>query len=392
MLQRKKRKSIFSLKNKARLVQGGAPFFNLLTQLINGARHSIHLQTYIFSTDATGTAIAKALMAASERGVAVYLVADGYASDHITKPFMEQLENAGVHFRFFEPLFRSEHFYFGRRLHHKVAVFDNRCALISGSNIADRYNDLPNHPAWFDMGILVEGDAAIEIFDICTKIWEKDKAKRNPLKRKLADIFNHIAKEDTVGVRVLQNDWVRRKQEIFYAYHKLFKEAKTNITIVCSYFLPSPSLRNRLSKAVQRGVDVRIVLGSTSDVLVAKHAERYLYRWMLRNGITIYEYLPTVLHAKVAVIDADMLTIGSYNINDLSALASVEMNVLVKDKELTSELRVEIEEMIKTKCVQIDRRSYKTNLFSLKHLWQAVCYYTLTLLVTLGTFYFKREE
>lgn len=390
MLQRKKRKSIFSTKNKARLVQGGAPFFTLLQRLIGEAKHSIHLQTYIFSQDVTGTMIADSLMAAAKKGIAVYLLADGYASDQISKPFIKKLETAGVHFRFFESLFRSEHFYFGRRLHHKVAVFDNRCALISGSNIADRYNDLPNHPAWFDMGILVEGDAAVEVYDICTKIWEKDTAKKNPLKKKLADIFNYISRQDMVGARVLQNDWVRRKQEIFYTYHKLFKQSKKSITIVCSYFLPGLSLRNRLSKAVKRGVDVRVVLGSVSDVAITKHAERYLYGWMLRNGITIYEYLPTVLHAKMAVIDDDLLTVGSYNINDLSALASVEMNLLVKDAELAAELKSEIENVIQTKCKQIDRSSYKTTL--LKRVWQAICYYGVTLTVTIGTFYYRREE
>lgn len=392
MLRRRKRKALFSNRNKARLVLGGAPFFETLQQLIAGAKHSIHLQTYIFSNDATGGIIADALMAAATKGVSVYLLADGYASDNISKPFIQQLEASGIHFRFFEPLFRSDHFYFGRRLHHKVAVFDNRCAVISGSNIADRYNDLPGQPAWFDMAILVEGDAALEIYDICIKIWEKDKAEKNLLKQKLADIFNHIAKEDAVGVRVLQNDWVRHKQEIFFAYHKLFKESKKSITIVCSYFLPGLSLRNRLIKAVKSGVEVKVVLGSISDVAITKHAERWLYRWMLRNNITIYEYQPTVLHAKVAVFDDDILTIGSYNINDLSAFASVEMNVLVKDAELAAELKAGIEQVIQTKCLLIDKNNFKTSLFSVKHLWQAICYYAVALVVTLGTFYYRREE
>ncbi len=391
MLQRRKRKSIFSIHNKARLIQGGAPFFEALQKLITGATVSIYLQTYIFSPDSTGSVIAKALMDAAQRGVSVYLLVDGYASDQISKPFIQQLEEAGVNFRFFEPLFRSEHFYFGRRLHQKVAVVDNRCALISGSNIADRYNDLPGHPAWFDMGILVEGDAALEIFEVCRKIWEKDTARKNPLKKKLSSIFNYITAEEAVGVRVLQNDWVRRKQEVFYAYHKLFKESKKSITIVCSYFLPGLSLRKRLSKAVARGVEVRVVLGSKSDVALTKHAERYLYRWMLRNGITIYEYLPTVLHAKLAVVDDDLLTIGSYNINDLSALASVEMNVLVKDHELTASLRTKINEVIETGCRLIDKKNYKTRLFSLKQFWQAICYYAITITVTVGTFYYRRS-
>ncbi|WP_121352196.1 phospholipase D-like domain-containing protein [Flavisolibacter nicotianae] len=382
----------FSRKNIVSLVKGGAPFFSKLEELIARAEYSIHLQTYIFGADATGKSVATQLMAAAKRGVSVYLMADGYASRSLPKDFIHQLENAGVNFRFFEPLFRGDDFYFGRRLHHKVMVADAKFALVSGSNIADRYNDLPGQPAWFDMGLLIEGDSVLELYDICTKIWERDKTKKNVLRKKLLNIFNYISADDAVGVRVLQNDWVRRKLEIYFGYHKLFKESKKSIVIVCSYFLPGISLRNRLSKAVKRGVDVKVILANTSDVALTKHAERYLYRWMLRNGITVYEYLPTVLHAKVAVVDNEFLMLGSYNINDLSAQVSVELNMLVKDSELATELGAEIDNMIATKCVKIDASDDSLRLFTLRQLWQFICFHALRFLLTLGTFYLKQEE
>ena len=382
----------YSRKNIVALVKGGAPFFNKLEELIDRAEHSIHLQTYIFSADTTGQAVAERLMAAARRGVAVYLMADGYASRSLPKDFIQKLEAAGVHFRFFEPLFRGDDFYFGRRLHHKVVVVDARYALISGSNIADRYNDLPGQPAWFDVGLVIEGDSVLELYDICIKIWERDKTRRNVLRKKLLDIFNYIAAEEAVGVRVLQNDWVRRKLEIYFAYHKLFKQSKKSITIVCSYFLPGISLRKRLSTAVKRGVDVTVILANTSDVALTKHAERYLYKWMLRNGIKVYEYLPTVLHAKAAVVDDEFLMAGSYNINDLSAQASVELNMLVKDNELARKLKGEIDEIIATKCLQITASSDSLRLFTLRQLWQFLCFHALRFTLTLGTFYFKQEE
>ncbi|MBB1283541.1 phospholipase [Flavisolibacter sp. BT320] len=382
----------FSQKNKVTLVKGGRPFFDMLHGLINGARHSIHLQTYIFSSDQTGLALAEHLVMAARRGVQVYLMADGYASRALPKDFIQKLETAGIHFRYFEPLFRGSDFYFGRRLHHKVFVVDHQKALVSGSNIADRYNDLPGQPAWLDMGLLVEGDAVLELYDICIKIWERDRTKRNLLRKKLHDLFDYIAKENAVGVRVLQNDWVRRKLEIYFSYHKLFKEARNNITIVCSYFLPGLSLRNRLSKAVKRGVSVKVILASTSDVAFTKHAERYLYNWMFRNGIEIYEYQPTVLHAKVAVVDSRFLTVGSYNINDLSAQASVELNLLVRDAELATELEGEIDAVIKEKCVRIKEEDYSFNLLSLPQLWRFLCFHALRMMLALGTFYFKQDE
>jgi cardiolipin synthase len=382
----------FSRKNMARIVRGGADFFAALKLLIEKADHVVHLQTYIFASDSTGSAVAGWLMAAARRGVSVYLMADGYASRALNKELIFQLKEAGVHFRFFEPLFRGPDFYFGRRLHHKVVVADERFALVSGSNIADRYNDLPGQPAWYDMALHIEGDAVLELYDICLKIWERDPTKKNLLRKKLHDIFNYISAKDAVGIRVLQNDWVRRKLEIYFTYHKLFKQSRTSITIVCSYFLPGLSLRNRLSKAAKRGVDVRVVLANTSDVTLTKHAERYLYRWMLRNGIKVYEYLPAVLHAKVAVVDNEFLSLGSYNLNDLSAKASVELNLLVKDNELAEEMKAEIEQIIATKCLPIDASNYPLRLFSARQLWQFFCYHLLRFMLTIGTFYFKQEE
>jgi cardiolipin synthase len=382
----------FSRQNLVSVIRGGAPFFSALKELIQKAEHSIHLQTYIFHHDETGKAVAEELKAAVNRGVAVYLIADGYASRSLPDEFVKSLEDAGISFRFFEPVFRSEHFYFGRRLHHKVAVFDNKYGLVSGSNIADRYNDLPGQKAWYDMALLVEGDAAVELYDICQKIWGKDTTKRNVLRKKLADLFNYISKDDAVGVKVLQNDWVRRKLEIYFAYHKLFKEAKKSITIVCSYFLPGISLRNRLSNAVKRGVEVKIVLASVSDVSFTKHAERYLYNWMFRNGIQVYEYQPSVLHAKYAVVDDDLVSLGSYNINDLSAQASVELNLLVKDYDIARDLKQEVAELMEKDCQKINARDYAFKLYSLKQLWRFLCYHALRMTLTLGTFYFKQEE
>lgn len=392
LLQRSKRGPRFSSQNLVKLVKGGTPFFDALSGMIEKAERTVHIQTYIFSNDATGTRIADLLKAAAGRGVSVYLMADGYASRSLPAAFIKSLEDAGVHFRFFEPVFRSEHFYFGRRLHHKVAVFDNKYGLVSGSNIADRYNDLPGQPAWYDMALFVEGDSVLELYDICLKIWERDTAKKNLLRKKLVDLFNYIAKDDAVGIRVLQNDWVRRKLEIYFAYQKLFKQARKDITIVCSYFLPGLSLRNRLSKAVKRGVNVRVVLASTSDVAFTKQAERYLYNWMFRNGITVYEYLPSVLHAKYAVVDGEFLNLGSYNINDLSAQASVELNLLVKDAELAQEASAEVDAIINEKCQKVEPSAYAFSVFSFRQLWRFLCYHALRMTLAVGTFYFKQEE
>src|SRR5688572_899040 len=122
-MRRSRRKVVFTHNNDIQLVHSGKEFFDLLHHLIDSAKHVLHIQTYILAEDETGKAIASSLIRAAGRNVKVYVLVDGYASD-LSSDFVKELEDAGVSFRFFEPLFRSKSLYFGRRLHHKVIVAD----------------------------------------------------------------------------------------------------------------------------------------------------------------------------------------------------------------------------------------------------------------------------
>lgn len=388
---RRKKPVGFTTRNEVQLLHGGAEFFAHLKELIGGAKFSIHLQTYIFNDDQTGTAIADALKEAARRGVNVYVLVDGYASRGLPEAFIESLEEAGVNFRFFQPLFKSDRFYFGRRLHHKVIVFDHHTALVSGTNIADRYNDLPGQPAWLDMALQVEGEAVRELYNICCKLWNKDVSRTNRLPLRKESIDDALP-EGPCTVRVLQNDWVRRKLQVWQAYSREFRTASRSITVMCSYFLPGKALRKRLAQASDRGVKVRVVLAGVSDVTISKHAERYLYRWMLRHNIQIYEYQPTVLHAKVSVVDGDWLTVGSYNINDISTFASVELNLEVRDSRLAGQAQKEIDRVIEERCVHINTDTFPTQLFSFQQFKRWLAYFSIRLILNLSTFYFRQED
>jgi cardiolipin synthase len=98
-------------------------------------------------------------------------------------------------------------------------------------------------------------------------------------------------------------------------------------------FFTGRTFRKKISRAVKRGVAVKVILAGTSDIKVAKHAERFLYDWLLKNNVEIYEYQETVLHAKVATYDGHFTTIGSYNVNNISAYASLELNMEIRDNE-----------------------------------------------------------
>src|SRR5690606_4971539 len=169
--RRNAKRGRFLPNHNVRLLWGGKAYFDLLLYLIERARECIHLQVYIYESDGTGERVANALIDAAKRGVAVYLLVDGYGSQQLHKKFVARLREGGVHFRVFEPLLRSKHFYFGRRLHRKVLVVDARYAIVTGVNIGDKYNDLPGQAGWLDVAVCLEGDAASELCDACWMTW-----------------------------------------------------------------------------------------------------------------------------------------------------------------------------------------------------------------------------
>jgi cardiolipin synthase len=375
-----------------RFVHCGKEFIALLKKQIDAAEHTIHLQTYIFSDDETGTLIADALIEAARRKVDVFMLVDGYASQSLSKEFVAKLRSAGIRFRFFEPLLKSKYYYFGRRLHHKVVVIDYVKAIVGSMNIADRYNDVQGEKAWLDVALMVEGEAALELHHVCCKLWTKKKPKVFEPSPEAKKLIEGIPESKSINVAVRQNDWVYRKNQAFQTYNRMFHNAKKSISIVCAYFLPGKRLTRKLRLAVQRGVRVRVVLAGVSDVKTAKYAERYLYRWMIRNKIELYEYQPTVLHAKFAVADGYFLTLGSYNLNGLSAYASVELNLNIDNKEFVKDIEAEIDEIIESDCKKIDLTTYNTKLISIRQFLQWGAYQFLRLILKLSTFYFSQKE
>jgi cardiolipin synthase A/B len=371
----------YTKNNDVDLVKGGTGFFNLLKQLIRNAKHSIHIRVYIWDDDATGIAIADELISASHRKVQVYVVADGYASQRLSGEFIKKLRSNGIQFRYFEPLLRSTHFYFGRRMHEKIVVIDGEEALVGGINFADRYNDVQGIRAWLDYALHVRGDAATRLYIYCASDWNIT-LKQLPA--------NHAIPANC-SVRISHNDWVKSKHEIWKTYFDLLNVAEKSITIMCSYFLPGRVLRKRIGLAAKRGVKVKIVLAGPTDVMLAKYAERYLYSWMLRNNISIYEYQPTVLHSKIMVVDDHWVTIGSYNVNNVSAYASVELNLDIRNKPFASSVQERINNIIAKDCIKVSRHNFITHATWLKRFVQKSSYELVRMILNLSTFYFKHE-
>lgn len=382
----RKIRNAYTVYNQARLIAGGAPYFRLMEELIDGAQHIIHLQVYIFDDDETGRRIAAALKRAAARGVAVYVLADGYASQSLRGAFADELAAAGVQFSFFQPLFRSRHFYFGRRLHIKVLVADGRRSLVSGRNISDRYNDINGQQAWLDWALHTEGEAPARLARICERRWN-------------AAIFRPRCSRSTPAplpapqtlIRPRVNDWVWRQTQITNCYFELVRSAQQHIIIQSSYFWPSANLLKMIARAAKRGVRVQLLLAGMSDVQTSKYAERYLYSFLFRHGIEVYEYQDNVLHGKMAVCDRRLMTVGSYNVNNISALASIELNMEVKDEAVAQQAHDALTAVINHHCMQMTAAGYARRYNALQRLVHYLAYKLVHLLFFLTTFYFRQE-
>jgi len=381
--------------NKVTLVHGGRDYFTRLIQMIDQAKSVLHLQTYIYENDATGRMVSDALIRAAERKVTVYVLLDGYASQELPKSFIQTWKAAGIHFRWFWPLLKSRHFYLGRRMHHKIMVVDGAYGIAGGVNISDRYNDIGDTKAWLDRALYVEGEAALQLHITCRDMWTKaywSKVTGQKITLTPPDWVPGLHPGEECLVRVRRNDWVQGKNQISRSYLQMFQQAKSRITILSSYFLPGKILRKNMALAARRGVTVRIIVGSVSDVKISRLAEQYMYRWLLKNNVQIYEYQDTILHGKLATYDGVWMTVGSYNVNRISAYASVELNMDVRNDAFALSVEKELDEIIRDHCIRITEESYHHATSHWKRFRQRLAYETIRVLFFLFTFYFKQEK
>jgi cardiolipin synthase len=389
-------RKIFDLKsytggNTATLLRGNKYFFGKLVEMVDAAKSIIHFQCYILDDDETGRMVAGALKRAAQRGVKVFLMLDAWGSRSLDEKFIASLTESGIKFRWFGKLITKRGFHLGRRMHHKIIVCDSHASIIGGMNIADRYCG-NGEPPWLDFAVYSEGNISVLLEHVCQKFW-----KRNPLKKRFRfakkKIDTHRAEEkNNVHMRVRENDWVMRKFEVASSYKKAVSASRETLTIFGAYFQPGFRFLYRLQKAAQRGVKIRIVVPAKSDSNIGNTARNYIYAFLLRNHIELYEYTRTMLHAKVCVADGIWSAVGSYDLNNLSAYSNVEANVEILDRDFAMTLQREMDSVIRNECEQITLESYrkKLTLFRKFRFWLA--YHTVRLMFRISVLLASKTE
>ena len=371
--------------NEVRLHQGGDALFPATVAALGRARHEVWFATYIFDDDGAGRAIADALIAAAQRGVAVHLVVDGFGSKGTLHVLREWLADSGVRLEVFRPIDRWWHWTQPRqlrRLHQKLCVVDEDVAFVGGINVIDDRHDL-NH-GWcdvprLDFAVEVIGPLAVHVRHVARAMWarahlgrgwrreaERLLASPTPLDRtrqllRALGTAPSKSRPDAADSRVpgdtlagsgpqsmraafVVRDNVGQRRAIERRYIDAMRQARHHIDIAVPYFYPGANFRRTLREAAARGVQVRLLLQGKVDYPFAALAARVLYDELRAQGVRIYEYTPAFLHAKVARVDDRWATVGSSNIDPLSLLLNLEANVIVRDPVFTATLAARLDE------------------------------------------------
>ena len=374
--------------NRIELLHGGVEYFPMLIAACDAATVEIHLQTYIFSEDSSGQAVAEALMRAARRGVAVRLLIDGFGSKELSTKFLQQLQEAGVRVLKFRPQlavwrFRRTQL---RRLHHKIAVLDRRIAFVGGINIIDDMDTPGQVPPRFDYAVKVEGPLLAEIHPVVARLWSLIAwTQLRPHKLPLPAVPIKTEKHGEQRAAFVIRSNLRHRKDIENTYLGAIRRARSEILIANAYFFPGKNFRRALIEAAARGVRVMLLLQGRVEYRLLHYASRFLYRQLLDAGIEIYEYHRSFMHAKVAVIDGHWATVGSSNIDPLSLLLAREANVIVEDSIFAHGLRHSLEEAMTIGAEPVRRMAWRKQ-WPLTRIMPWLCYETVRFLTAWSSY------
>lgn len=318
-------------------------YYNRLIEDISNAQQSIDLETYIFNKDAIGQTIAEALAAAAQRGVKVRVLVDGAGTPVWGSSLTRMLESSGVKTRIFHPFpWRLWHWSrsvvrvptilkaiylllkINSRNHRKVCIIDNKIAYVGSLNISQSHLDKKQWGEyWRDTAVRLNGAEFEELSFAFEAAWN-----HMPVQERIREIFRHINKNPIFRL----NNTRHRRRILYKNLLRRISQCKERIWITNAYFVPDTFLLRKLEKAAQRGVDVRILLPKKSDVFIMPWASSMFYQNLVQSGVRVFEYLPTMLHAKSLILD-DWVTIGSSNLNHRSLMHDLEVDVNIRFPE-----------------------------------------------------------
>ena len=324
--------------NKVTLLRDGPATFKAMFTSIKEARDHINVEFYIIEDDEVGNRFADALLAKRAEGVDVNLIYDSVGALNTPSAFFERLKAGGVRvieFNPINPLTARRGWEVNWRDHRKVLIVDGRTAFVGGINISSVYSrgsfSKRQRPAnesklpWRDTHVQLEGPVVAEFQRMFIDTWQKQGGELLTDKR----YFPAPVTKGTDVARAMAGTPEDSPNSIYVTMLSAIRSAETSVHLTNAYFVPDKQMVAALTEAAARGVEVKIILPSTTDSGLVFHAGRSYYTVLLRGGVKIYEQKDAVLHAKTAVVDGVWSTIGSTNLDWRSFVHNNEINAVI---------------------------------------------------------------
>jgi cardiolipin synthase len=326
--------------NQVELMRDGTRIFDAMIEVIEHAKETVVLESYIVNSDSVGERFADALIAAATRGVRVRLIADWVGSWTTARKYWRRLRDGGVDVRVFNrPGFRA---WLGLvpRDHRKLLVADEQAAVTGGIGLSEEWSGFvkrKKRAPWRDTAVLIRGPAAVDMARAFETMWkranfEERRAARRHAVRRARNTGTAPGQAVGAVVGIIEGEPWRLR--VARALQIQSVSAEKAIWIASAYFYPSSAEIEALCGAALDGVDVRVLVPSTYDHPWVRMFTRRVYKQLLRNAVRIWEWNGIMMHAKTSVIDGRWVRVGSTDFNPLGIAINYELDAVIESQEL----------------------------------------------------------
>ncbi len=316
--------------NRLRLLTTGEEIYDELERRIQGARHTIHITTFILGRDDTGRRIVRLLAERARAGVKVRLLLDSVGSMFIGGNFLAPLRQAGGEVIWFMPVLPfTSRGSANLRNHRKIAVFDHTAAIIGGHNLAEEYmGPLPYRKRFNDLGALVEGPAALLLHEVFVADWSfASRRPPGPLRAPASEAAASVCGDAELQVVASGPDVPG--DPLYEGIISMIQEAEESIWIVTPYFIPDDVLLRSLIVKARAGRAVTLVLPARSNHPVTDFARRHYVRELRQAGGRVMLFGAGMMHSKALIVDDRIGLLGSANFDLRSLFVNFEIGLVV---------------------------------------------------------------
>ncbi len=354
--------SPISMRSSTKLLLNGRETFTAIKDEIGKAETYIHLEYYTFRSDELGLSIIDLLVKKAKQGVEVRVLYDSIGSHNLSRASKIALRDAGASIQQFLPIkygFVNQTVNF--RNHRKIIVIDGKAGFVGGLNIGDEYaGDMNSMPFWRDTHLLVKGEVLSALHGVFLMDWSYMSGEEL-LSRKYLDTYDV---EGDGGAQLVASGPDTKRGAMSDLYFSLITSARKRVWIATPYFVPNKAIRTALAMASMRGIEVRLIVPEISDGFLTQYGTRSYFSELLDYGVEIYMYQKGFLHQKIMIVDDDLATIGTANMDMRSLNLNFEVNMFLFQSSTIHEL-IEAYQNDLTDSVRVTKDSYSKR--GLKH-------------------------